>query len=58
MKKLAVTALIMTGMVLSHSFAHAQYKDGKASEPEAKTEAQLILEQAESSETPVVITLE
>ena len=48
----------MTGMVLSHSFAHAQYKDGKASEPEAKTEAQLILEQAESSETPVVITLE
>ena len=58
MKKLAVTALIMTGMVLSHSFAHAQYKDGKASEPETKTEAQLILEQAESSETPVVITLE
>ena len=58
MKKLAVTALIMTGMVLSHSFAHAQYKDGKASEPEAKTEAQLILEQADSSETPVVITLE
>ena len=37
--------------------ADAQYKDKKAQEETPKTEAQLIMEQADSSETPVVITL-
>ena len=38
--------------------ANAQYKDKKAQEETPKTEAQLIMEQADSSETPVVITLD
>lgn len=48
MKRLAVTIVIVAGMMLSMSPAFAQYK--------AETEA--ILEKADSSETPVVITLE
>ena len=44
MKKLAVTAVIAIGMIFSQVCAFAQYKD--------------ILDQAEASETPVVITLE
>ena len=38
--------------------ADAQYKDKKAQEEAPKTEAQLIMEQADSSVTPVVITLD
>ena len=38
--------------------ADAQYKDKKKQEEAPKTEAQLLLEKAESSEAPVVITLE
>ena len=46
MKKLAVVVVILTGLVISQTALHAQYNV-----PE-------ILEQAESAETPVVITLE
>ena len=38
--------------------ANAQFKDKKAQEEAPKTEAQIIMDQAESSQTPVVITLE
>ena len=48
MKKLAVTLVVLSGMLCSHFTALAQYR----------TDAQLILEQADSSDTPVVITLE
>jgi outer membrane protein TolC len=48
MKKLAVTAVILAGAVLSQTDALAQYK----------TDAQILMEEADSSETPVIITLE
>ena len=57
MKNLAVTAVILAGMMLSQTSALAQYRT-KDAEEQQKTEAQLILEQADSSETPVIITLE
>ncbi len=57
MKRLAVITVIIAGTVLAPVSVSAQYKK-KASEEAPKTESQLILEQAESSETPVVITLE
>lgn len=47
MKRLAVITAIVTGLVLMSFTASAQYKD-----------AQQILEEAENSETPVIITLE
>ena len=55
MKKLAVTALILAGAVLSQTDALAQYKD---KDEVQKTEAQILMEAADSSETPVIITLE
>ena len=58
MKKLAVTAVILTGTLLSQSAAFAQYRTEKSQTEEQKTEADLILEEAKASETPVVITLE
>ena len=57
MKNLAVTAVILAGMMLSQTSALAQYRT-KNVEEQPKTEAQLILEQADSSDTPVIITLE
>ena len=48
MKKLAVTAVILAGALLSQTDALAQYK----------TDAQILMEEADSSETPVIITLE
>ncbi len=57
MKKLAVITVIIAGTVLAPVSVSAQYKK-KASEEAPKTESQLILEQAESAETPVIITLE
>ena len=47
MKKLKVATVILAGIMLASFTASAQY-----------TETQLILEQAENAETPVVITLE
>ena len=54
MKKLAVTAVIIAGALLFNVDANAQYKTGET----PKSEAQLIMESAEASETPVIITLE
>ena len=54
MKKLAVTAVIIAGALLSNVDANAQYRTDDA----AQSEAQLIMEDASSSETPVIITLE
>ena len=58
MKKLAVTAVIIAGMVFSHVDAFAQYKKGDAPQETPKSDSELILEEAASSETPVIITLE
>ena len=58
MKKLAVTAVIIAGMVFSHAEAFAQYRTADASQETPKSESDLILEEAASSETPVIITLE
>ena len=58
MKKLAVTAVIIAGMVFSHADAFAQYKTKNAPQEEPKSESDLILEEAASSEAPVIITLE
>ena len=58
MKKLAVTAVIIAGMVFSHAEAFAQYRTADASQETPKSESDLILEEATSSETPVIITLE
>ena len=54
MKKLAVTAVIIAGALLSNVDANAQYR----TDAPQKSEAQLIMESAEASETPVIITLE
>ena len=56
-KNLAVFFVILAGILVPDA-AHAQYRDKDAQEEAPKTETQLILEEAESSETPVVITLE
>lgn len=58
MKKLAVTTVILMGLLMSRVTADAQYRTKEAVEDTLKTESQLILEQASASETPVVITLE
>ena len=56
-KNLAVLSVILAG-ILAPDAVHAQYRDKDVQEEAPKTETQLILEEAESSETPVVITLE
>ena len=58
MKKLAVTTVIMAGVLLASFSASAQYKTKDAPENAPKTGTQLILEEAEVAQTPVVITLE
>ena len=58
MKKLAVTAVIIAGMAFSHADAFAQYKTKNAPQETPKSESELILEEAASSEAPVIITLE
>ena len=58
MKKKAVFSVMVSGLLLFSMAADAQYRTGKGQEETPKTESQLILEQAESSESPVVITLE
>ena len=50
--------MIIAGMMFSHADAFAQYRTGGASQETQKSESELILEEAASSETPVVITLE
>ncbi|MBP3662032.1 MAG: TolC family protein [Bacteroidales bacterium] len=58
MKNLAVTTVILAGMLFSQTAAYAQFKSKKTAEEAPKTETDLLLEKADSSETPVVITLE
>ena len=58
MKKLAVTTVIIAGMLLLPFAASAQYKTKDAPENAVNPEVQTILAQADASETPVVITLE
>ena len=58
MKKSAVTAVIIAGMVFSHVDAFAQYRTGAAPQDAPKSESEIILEEAALSETPVIITLE
>ena len=58
MKKFTFFSAIIAGLVLMPLSADAQYKDKKKQEEAPKTEAQLLLEKAESSEAPVVITLD
>ena len=58
MMKFKFISVIAAGMLMFPICADAQYKDKKVQEEAPKTEAQLIMEQADSSETPVVITLE
>ena len=57
MKKLAVITMIASGLFLTSVFSHAQYRDG-LTEGETESQAQSLIEQAESAEDPVVITLE
>ena len=54
MKKLAVTAMILAGGLLSQLDAFAQYMP----EEVQKSEAQTLMDEAKASETPVIITLE
>ena len=58
MKKLAVTTMILAAALLSSSDAFAQYKSKEAQEEAQKSETQQLLDQASTSETPVVISLE
>ena len=58
MKKLAVTAVIAGAALLFNTDAMAQYKDKSAQDAAQKTEAQILMEEADSSETPVIISLE
>lgn len=58
MKKIAVISLLLAGCSFFSIPAFAQYKTAEAAEEVVKTESQLILEKADSSDTPVIITLE
>ena len=58
MKKLAVVAMIAGAVLLSQTDAMAQYKDKNAQDAAQKTEAQMLLDEASTSEAPVIISLE
>ena len=58
MMKFTFISVITAGMLLLPICADAQYKSKKAQEEAPKTEADLLMEQADASETPVVITLQ
>ncbi len=58
MKKLTFFSVIVAGLLVMPLSVNAQFKDKKNQDEAPKTEAQLLLEKAESSEAPVVITLE
>ena len=50
--------MVLAGLFMAQFAASAQYRDTKSAEEQPKTEAQVLLEKAESSEQPVVITLQ
>ena len=58
MKKSVVIMVSLAVLLLTPLSVSAQYKDKKSAEQTPKTEADILLEQAQSAEKPVVITLE
>lgn len=58
MKKIIAFALVSASLALLPLEGFAQYKKKKDGKETPKTEVQLILEEADSAETPVVISLE
>ena len=58
MKKLAVTTALLTGLLLVPAASFAQFKDKNSVEEAPKSKAELLLEEVEASQKPVVITLE
>ena len=58
MKKLMLTTVILGGLLGFQFTASAQFKDRKDVQEQPKTEAEVLLEKAESAQEPVVITLE
>ncbi len=58
MKKIIAFGLASASLVLLPSAGFAQHRDKKADKEAPKTEVQLILEEADSAEAPVVISLE
>ena len=58
MKKIKLTTIILAGLLAVPFAATAQYKDKKVEGQAQKTEAELLLEKAESAQQPVIITLD
>ena len=58
MKKIKLTPIILAGLLAVPFAATAQYKDKKVEGQAQKTEAELLLEKAESAQKPVIITLD
>lgn len=58
MKNLAVIIISAGAFLLSTTAANAQYRTKDVEDNAPKTEAEIIMEKAEASETPVIITLE
>ncbi len=58
MRKFTFFSAIVAGLLMMPLSVDAQFKDKKKQEEAPKTEAQVLLEKAESSEAPVIITLE
>ena len=58
MKNLAVTTVILAGLLASPFAAFAQFKDKNSAEDAPKTKSDLLLEEASRADQPVVITLE
>lgn len=58
MKKLAVLTVVTAGLIVPSVVSDAQYRTKTSGEDDSENKAVLILEQADSSDVPVVITLE
>ena len=58
MKKSAVTTVILAVLMMVPVHSFAQYRDRKAAEDAPKTKTDLLLEEAQTAQKPVVITLE
>ena len=58
MKKLMLTTVILSGLLGFQFTASAQFRDKNDAQDQPKTEAEVLLEKAESAQEPVVITLE
>jgi len=58
MKKTAVTTVILAVLMMVPVHSFAQYRDRKAAEDAPKSKTDLLLEEAQTAQKPVVITLE